>query len=377
MSNSAVRRFFKRIEIPREDDAPTSAYMNRDTRPLPPDRRTYGPWTFVGLWVVTGSFNIGGWSTGSSLISLGLNVWQAMVTVIVGNLLVGLICVLSGMPGAKWHIGFSILQKSSWGMIGGYFPLVNRIVLSFIWYSTQVWWGGQCVKTFLAALWPNFNNLNRPLANGTMTTADFTAFIIFALLCLPLIRIKPEKYKIPFGIAAITVFILLIYYLVKAKGGGSLLKSVSSVAGVEQAEGTHLAWMLVLGIVSNIGAICTHIFSQSDYTRFARRPQDQLVAQLIMVPLGTIVVALIGIICASCAAQLYPEEKTLSGANTQLCTITLTFVPDFGNPTSSSPLSKNTPTIPLAHAPLWLLPASPLSSLSSASPWRTTLFVMA
>jgi NCS1 family nucleobase:cation symporter-1 len=153
------------------------------------------------------------------------------------------------------------------------------------------------------------------LADGTLNKADFTSFVIFSLLCLPLILIKPEKYKIPFGIAAVTViptvFILLIYYVIKAQGGGSLLQDVSSVTGVEQTTGTSLAWMLILGIVSNIGNISTHIFSQSDFTRFARKPGDQLVSQLVMVPLGTIVVAMIGIVCTSCAAQLYPEQNIL------------------------------------------------------------------
>lgn len=308
----SLKTILERIEVSRETDVATTAYMNRDTRPLPPDRRTYGPWQFVGLWVVTGSFNIGGWTTGSSLIALGLNVWQAMITVIIGHCMVGIICVLAGGPGAKWHIGFSILQKSSWGMFGAMFPLVQRIVLSFIWYSTQVYWGGQCVRTFITALWPSFKNLSQPLANGTMTTGDFTGFIIFSILCLPLIWIKPEKYKIPFAIAAMTViptvFALLIWCTAQASGAGPLVKDVSLV-GVEQAKGSHLAWMFILGICTNIGGISTHIFSQSDFTRFARRPRDQLISQLAFVPLNTIIVALIGIVCTSCAAQLFPEQQ--------------------------------------------------------------------
>ena len=305
----------QKIQIPRPKDVSTTAYVNRDTMPLPPERRTFGPWSFVGLWIVTGSFNVGGWVTGGSLIVLGLNVWQSMLTVIIGNIMVGLICVLSGMPGAQWHIGFPILQKVSWGMYGGVFPLINRILLSFVWYSTQVYWGGQCTKTFIAALWPSFLNLDTPLADGTMTTADFTSFIIFSLLCLPIIWIPPERYQKPFGVAAITViptvFALLIWCTVTAGGGGALLENVSAFAGVPQATGSHLGWMLVLGIMSNIGSISTHIFSQSDFTRFAKKPRDQLIAQLIMVPLGTIVVALIGIICTSCGAQLYPQEPLL------------------------------------------------------------------
>ncbi|KAK1705348.1 NCS1 nucleoside transporter [Colletotrichum lupini] len=303
----------RRVQVPRETDVATTAYMNRDTRPLPPSRRTYGPWQFVGLWVVTGSFNIGGWTTGSSLIALGLNVWQAMLTVIIGHCLVGLICVLAGGPGAKWHIGFSILQKASWGMRGALFPLVQRIVLSFIWYSTQVYWGGQCVRTFIASMAPSFNNLDTPLANGTMTVADFIGFIIFSLLCLPLIYIRPERYHIPFAVAACTViptvFVLLIWCLATARGAGPMLHDITSTAGVKQATGSHLGWMLALGICTNIGGISTHIFSQSNFTRFARRPRDQLASQLVFVPVNTILVAFVGIVCTSCAAQLFPKTQ--------------------------------------------------------------------
>ncbi|KAJ0382730.1 hypothetical protein COL922a_011948 [Colletotrichum nupharicola] len=53
------------------------------------------------------------------------------------------------------------------------------------------------------------------------------------------------------------------------------------------------------------------MWSQSDYTRYARKPGDQVLAQLIMVPLGTIIVACVGIICTSCAATLYPDEGKL------------------------------------------------------------------
>jgi hypothetical protein len=72
---SLSRSMLRRLEVNRDTDTNVDIYVNKDTRPLPPSRRTYGPWHFVGLWMITGSFNVGGWTTGSSLISLGLNVW--------------------------------------------------------------------------------------------------------------------------------------------------------------------------------------------------------------------------------------------------------------------------------------------------------------
>ncbi|KAK1625248.1 permease for cytosine/purines, uracil, thiamine, allantoin-domain-containing protein [Colletotrichum phormii] len=160
---------------------------------------------------------------------------------------------------------------------------------------------------------PSFNNLDTPLANGTMTVADFIGFIIFSLLCLPLIYIRPERYHIPFAIAACTViptvFVLLIWCLATARGAGPMLHDINSTAGVQQATGSHLGWMLALGICTNIGGISTHIFSQSDFTRFARRPRDQLASQLVFVPVNTILVAFVGIVCTSCAAQLFPKTQ--------------------------------------------------------------------
>jgi NCS1 family nucleobase:cation symporter-1 len=264
---SKIKSLVRKLEIKQE--AGTDHRGNHDTFPLPPERRTFGPWEFVTLWVITGSFNIGGWTTGSSLIALGLNVWQCMITVIVGNILVGFFCVMSGAPGARWHIGFPIISRASWGIYGSRFVVVQRVFLACIWFSTQVYWGGQCVKTFLTALWPSFVNINKPLANGTMTTGDFTSFIIFTILYLPLTWIKPEKYKIPFLISCLlvipTIFASLIWFTATAQGGGAFLTDVSVVA--KQATGSHLAWMLILGICTNISSISVHMYVQSDYTR--------------------------------------------------------------------------------------------------------------
>jgi len=236
-----------------------------------------------------------------------------MLTVIIGNLIVGLLCIYSGAPGAKWHISFPIIQRCSRGTRGYIFIVIQRLFLACIWFSTQVFWGGQCVRVSLTALWPSFANINTPLANDTMTTGDFASFFIFTLLYLPLCWIKPERYKVPFMISCVlvipTIFVSLVWFTATAKGAGTLVHDVSSLAGITQARGSHLGWMLTLGICTNISSISVHIFVQSDYTRYARKPKDQILAQLVMVPLGTIVVALIGIICTSCAAQLFPEQQ--------------------------------------------------------------------
>ncbi|PVI06159.1 putative uracil permease [Periconia macrospinosa] len=314
-SSSFSDKLWKRLEVNRDDDTNVDIYVNKDTRPLPPSRRPYGPWHFVGLWMITGSFNVGGWTTGSSLISLGLNVWQSMLAVIIAHTFVGILCIMGGHPGAKWHIGFPLWMKQNWGIWGYLFPMAIRVFLSFVWTATNTWYGSQCLKVLLTCIWPSFLNLSTPLADGTMHVYDFVAFIIYLLICLPLVWISPENYRKPFFIAsttvATTVFVLLIWSVVRAGGGGALLADGSSVSGVTPARGSQLGWAFVAAVTTNIGGIATHMWSQSDYTRYARKPGDQILAQLVMVPLGTIVVACIGIVCTSCAATLYPQEEKL------------------------------------------------------------------
>ncbi|KAL3457017.1 permease for cytosine/purines, uracil, thiamine, allantoin-domain-containing protein [Aspergillus heterothallicus] len=141
------------------------------------------------------------------------------------------------------------------------------------------------------------------------------SFVLYFLLCLPLMWFSPERCKKPFLVASITVattvFVLLIWSTVRPGGGGGLIHDPSAISGVEPTTTSALDWAFVSAITANIGSIATHMWSQSDYTRYARRPGDQILAQLVMVPLGTIVVACIGIICTSCVTTVYPNERSL------------------------------------------------------------------
>ena len=129
-----------------------------------------------------------------------------------------------------------------------------------------------------------------------MTTGDFTSFIIFTVVYYPLIWVKPEKYKVPFLIssAALIPVILAtwIWFMVKAGGGGPFFSNsgLSALSGVTPAKGRHLGWMMVLGVTSNISNMSVHIYVQSDYGRYARKPSDQVLSQLFMIPFGAIFV---------------------------------------------------------------------------------------
>jgi len=49
----------------------------------------------------------------------------------------------------------------------------------------------------------------------------------------------------------------------------------------------------------------------SDYSRFATKPKDQIISQIVIVPVLGIMTTVIGIICTSTAAQFYPDKGLL------------------------------------------------------------------
>lgn len=49
----------------------------------------------------------------------------------------------------------------------------------------------------------------------------------------------------------------------------------------------------------------------SDYTRFAVKPKDQILSQVLVVPIMGVMTTVIGIICTSVAAQFYPDRGLL------------------------------------------------------------------
>ncbi|KAL7621695.1 hypothetical protein AAE478_009022 [Parahypoxylon ruwenzoriense] len=94
-----ISRLAEWVKVKRYTDTDADFYANKDTRPLPHSRRPYGPWHFVGLWMVTASFN-------QSMLAM-----QSMLAIVVAHKFVGFVCIASGHPSAKWRMGFLMWMK--------------------------------------------------------------------------------------------------------------------------------------------------------------------------------------------------------------------------------------------------------------------------
>lgn len=141
-----------------------------------------------------------------------------------------------------------------------------------------------------------------PASTG-MTTAQFVAYIVFMLISLPFVYVRPHKLQALFYVSAAVVIVfeivLLIWSLATmgSTGFGDTISSTTSSSG----------WMIAYGIISTIGSIAAGILNQTDYARFARRPRDAIWGQIISAALCAISCSVIGIIVTAATQNRYGE----------------------------------------------------------------------
>jgi NCS1 family nucleobase:cation symporter-1 len=282
----------------------SSIWINDDIRPLPPSRRLWDTWAYISFWAIN-QIALSNWQLGAALIAVGLSVWQTMIAVIIGKIIIAGVALCNGMVGATWHIGFPVLSRGIWGIWGSYVIILQRIVLSLTWFCVQSWTGGLCVSAVLSSIFPSFQNMHNTLPESANTTTKLlTGWIVYNIITIPMLYIPPEKTRrLLFAmnlISVVTLISMMTYVLSTAGGGGPLLS-----APAKAQSGSQLGWAIVQGITTVIGGIAVGLTNQTDYSRFARKPGDQIFGQWFSIlTLGTIL-PLFGCLTSSASVQLY------------------------------------------------------------------------
>ncbi|KAK1544786.1 hypothetical protein CPAR01_02288 [Colletotrichum paranaense] len=310
---------FQQVELPY-----VSRWMNDDIRPIEAQRRTWGFLTFHNFWLLV-NCNITTYLTGSALIPLGLAWWQAFICIILGNLIATAVVIINSLPGSYYHIGFPVFSRAVWGMWGSQFVIWNRIFLSlgkFPYsqynhsgsYGFTAWVGGECIYVILLSWDPRLESHipNGMPADTGMTTAQFVSYIIFSVISLPVIWIRPHRLEKFFHFACsitLVFFIVLLIWALATMGSSGFGDTITSGSALTNTGGPDsVAWLMIYGIVSTIGSIAAGILNQNDYSRFATQPKHAIVGQAISFPFYSIFSSLIGILVTAATQERFGGE---------------------------------------------------------------------
>jgi NCS1 family nucleobase:cation symporter-1 len=294
------------LAVPTSSETTSSVWINDDIRPLPPWRRSWGRYAYVSFWAIN-QVALTNFQIGSSLVAIGLSVWQAVIAVIVGKILIALVAIFNGYVGATWHIGFPVWSRVVWGIYGSYVALVQRIFLSVLWQSIQSWTGGLCVTAVLSAIFSGFQHLDNTFPESSnLTTKQFVGWVVYNVITVPILWVPPEKTTKPLVvmnlISFFTLLSIMIWALSAAHGGGPLLSQPASAM-----TSSELGWSIVQAITTVVGSIAVGLTNQPDYSRFARKPGDQVFGQWFSIIFFGILLPVFGCLTSSATLQIYGE----------------------------------------------------------------------
>src|SRR6202023_2233821 len=94
--------------------------------------RTWGTWNYAALWISM-SLCIPTYMLASSFIEGGMNWWQAVLTVFLGNAIVLVPMLLNGHAGARYGIPFPVYCRASFCVLGANVPALLRALVGCGW----------------------------------------------------------------------------------------------------------------------------------------------------------------------------------------------------------------------------------------------------
>jgi NCS1 family nucleobase:cation symporter-1 len=304
--SAEIRHDDGRVELRDPDELQRSPLYNHDLAPVAVAKRTWNTWDYAALWVSM-AHCIPTYLLAGGMISNGMAWWQALGTILLGNLIVLVPILLNSHPGTKYGIPFPVFARAAYGAFGANLPALLRAIVACGWFGINAWIGGMALQAFFGSLWPGWIDLLGTF-NGFATT-QWIAFLLFWGLNIlvifkgmDLLR-RVERWAAPYVL--VMTAILLAWALWKAGGLGHILDQTSFD---ENAKHLSLWQAFVPALTGTVAFWSTLSLNMPDFTRFGRSQREQVIGQTIALPSTMTVFAAMAIVITSATAVIYGES---------------------------------------------------------------------
>ncbi len=269
---------------------------NEDLAPTEPARRTWGTYNYIALWFSM-SMEVTTYMLASSLIAGGMNWWEAVLTILLGNLIVLIPMLLNAHAGAKYGIPFPVFVRASFGVRGANIPAVLRAIVACGWFGIQSWIGGQSISAMVNVLWP------QTIADERVVWICFLGFWLLNMVVVwrgvESIRFL-QSFSAPFLL--VMSLMLLVYMTHKAGGFGPMLAAPSKFAST--GDFFHFFFPMLTAMVGYWATLSLNI---PDFTRYAKSQDSQIFGQAFGLPVAMTLYSFIGIACTSASTVVFGE----------------------------------------------------------------------
>lgn len=283
-------------------DIADSPLFNADLAPVPRARRNWSTYNFAALWISM-AHCIPTYMMAGGLVAVGMNWWQALLTIGLGNIIVLVPILLNAHPGTKYGIPFPVLARSSFGTSGANIPAVLRAIVACGWFGIQTFIGGEAVKTFVEALWPGYAHLGGGVTLLGLSLPSALTFLVFWTLNILIILRGMNAVRVFENIAAPLVLVMaaaLLWWVVSRAGGvGPMLEQPSRFATFGEF------WKVFIpSLTGMVGFWATLSLNIPDFTRFGKGQREQMLGQTLGLPTTMVLFSAMGVVITSAAQSL-------------------------------------------------------------------------
>ncbi len=281
---------------------------NPDLAPVPKERRNWRIASYASLWISM-SACVPTYMLASSLVGGGMNWWQAILTIFLGNAIVLVPILLNAHAGTRYGIPFPVLCRASFGTVGANIPALMRALVACGWFGIQAWIGGDAIHRILGTLFPALAAEAAPGFLG-ITLSQFACFMVFWGINMWVVYKGIDSIRILLQIKAPLLIVLGIIFLVwanmRAGGFGPMLAQPSAFDPGQPKAGQFWAFF-VPGLTGMVGFWATLSLNIPDFSRYAASQRDQVIGQALGLPLAMAFYSFIGVAVTSATAVIFGE----------------------------------------------------------------------
>jgi NCS1 family nucleobase:cation symporter-1 len=278
---------------------------NADIAPVPLAERDWKAVSFFALWVGM-AVNIPSYMIAATLVEGGMSWQQAMLTVLLGNVIVLVPMALSGHAGTKYGIPFPVFARASFGINGAHIPSLLRAIVACGWFGIQTWIGGAAIYTIVLIGFPGIAETPALMPAWVgVHWAQFACFLVFWAMNIALIWRGINSIRVLEHLAAPFLLLcgvaLLAWAWVQADGFGPMLQARSELTSDLFLE------LFFPSLTAMVGFWATLTLNISDFTRYARDQRAQVLGQLSGLPTTMTLFAFIGVAVTSATIVIFGE----------------------------------------------------------------------
>jgi nucleobase:cation symporter-1, NCS1 family len=290
------------------DDISHSPYWNEDLAPTRIGDRKWGTKDIAALWISM-SACIPTYMLASSLIAGGMNWWQAVLTIFLGNVIVLIPMILNAHAGTKYGIPFPVYCRASFGTLGANIPALLRALVACGWFGIQAWIGGDAIYKILAVFIPS-------IAGGTVlpvlgiSMAQFLCFLFFWAINIYVIYKGINTIRFLLNIKApllIALGLLLLWWAWSKAGGFGPMFAQPSVFDPGQPKAGQFWTYFFPALTGMIGFWATLSLNIPDFSRYAKSQRDQVLGQVIGLPTTMALYSFIGVAVTSATVVIFGQ----------------------------------------------------------------------